>query len=96
MLQILQETGIVSHQDEKWRELAQAAEASGGFALSGKLVDCDHPAGVWISPPSGHGLEVLIPWHFVISLVTAEEPQSSKSFGLIVSAAEQSVLKKTP
>jgi len=42
------------------------------------------------------GLEVLIPWHFVISLVTAQEPQSSKTFGLIIEAAERSALEKTP
>jgi len=96
MLQILEETGIFSHREENWRELVEAAEATGGFALSGRLVTCDHPAGVWISPPSGHGLEVLVPWHFVISLVTAEEPQSSKTFGLIIDAAERNALKKTP
>ncbi|HYL65478.1 MAG TPA: hypothetical protein VE077_22900 [Candidatus Methylomirabilis sp.] len=96
MLQILKETGIFSHPEEKWRELAEAAEVTGGFALSGKLVNCDHPAGVWISPPSGRGLEVLVPWHFVISLVTAEEPQSSKTFGLIIDEAERNALKKMP
>jgi hypothetical protein len=74
--------------------LAEAAEATGGFALSGKLVDPNHPAGVWISPPSGQGLEVLVPWHFVISLVTAEEPASSKIFGLIADALERNALKK--
>jgi hypothetical protein len=81
--------------DCTWRELAEAAEVTGDFALSGKLVDCDHPAGVWISPPSGHGLQVLVPWHFVISLVTAEEPQSSKTFGLIMDAAERNAPNKT-
>ena len=96
ILQILKETGIFSCPEEKWRELAEAAEVTGGFALSGKLMDCDHPAGVWISPPGGHGLEVLVPWHFVISLVTAEEPQSSKTFGLIADAAERNTLDKTP
>ena len=95
MLQILKETGIFSHPEEKWRELAEAAEVTGGFALSGKLVDPNHPAGVWISPPSGHGLQVLVPWHFVISLVTAEEPQSSKTFGLIMDAAERNAPNKT-
>jgi hypothetical protein len=95
MLQILKETGIFSHPEEKWRELAEAAEVTGGFALSGKLVSCDHPAGVWIAPSSGHGLQVLVPWHFVISLVTAEEPQSSKTFGLIMDAAERNAPNKT-
>jgi hypothetical protein len=86
MLQILNETGIFSHPQAEWRKLAEAAEQIGGFALSGKLITADHPAGAWICPPTGHGIEVLVPWHFIISLVTAEEPHSAKTFGLIADA----------
>ena len=96
MLQILKESGIFSHPEEKWVEVAEAAEQIGGFALSGKLITADHPAGVWISPPTGRGLELLVPWHFITSVVTAEEPQASKAFGLIASAIERNSLKKKP
>jgi hypothetical protein len=43
MLQILKETGIFCHHEEKWRELAEAAEVTGGFALSGKLLSTQRP-----------------------------------------------------
>ena len=97
MLQLLKETGIFSHPRRNGANSREAAEVNrrlraqrkaGGLAIIRPACGFLHPV--------ASGLEVLVPWHFVISLVTAEEPQSSKAFGLIIDEAERNALKKTP
>lgn len=83
MLHILQESGAVPGQEKDWEKIIQACEDSGGFALAGKLVESNHGAGIWISPPLDPGLEIMIPWHSVRSVVTAEEQHQIKIFGLV-------------
>ncbi len=82
MLHILKESGAITGGEKNWENLVAAAEDSGGFALSGMLVESNHGAGIWISPPDTPGLEIMIPWHFVRSVVTASEQFQSKMFGL--------------
>jgi hypothetical protein len=90
MLHILQESGAISSGEQDWEKLVAAAEDSGGFALGGVLVDSNHGAGIWISPPNTPGLEIMIPWHFVRSVVTASEQLQSKIFGLARAGAKLS------
>lgn len=82
MLHILQESGAISGGEEDWEKLVAAAENSGGFALGGMLVESNHGAGIWISPSNSPGLEIMIPWHFVRSVVTASEHLQTRMFGL--------------
>jgi len=82
MLHILHESGAIPGQEQDWEKIVAAAEDSGGFAIGGILVDSNHGAGIWISPSSGPGLEIMIPWHFVRSVVTASEHLQDKIFGL--------------
>ena len=89
MLHILQESGAVPGQEKDWEKIVEACENSGGFALAGKLVDVNHGAGIWISPPGDAGLEIMIPWHSVRSVVTAEEHHPIKIFGLVKELAKQ-------
>jgi hypothetical protein len=89
MLHILQESGAVPGQEKDWEKIVEACENSGGFALAGKLVDVNHGAGIWISPPGDAGLEIMIPWHSVRSVVTAEEQHQIKIFGLVKELAKQ-------
>jgi len=51
-------------------------------------VDVNHGAGIWISPPGDAGLEIMIPWHSVRSVVTAEEQHQIKIFGLVKDLAK--------
>ena len=90
MLHILQESGAVPGQEKDWEKIVEACENSGGFALAGTLVDVNHGAGIWISPPGDAGLEIMIPWHAVRSVVTAEEQHQIKIFGLVKELAKQS------
>lgn len=90
MLHILQESGAITGQEQEWEKLVAAAEDSGGFALGGTLVESNHGAGIWISPPDTPELEIMIPWHFVRSVVTASEQHQSKIFGLARSGAKRS------
>ena len=90
MLHILQESGAIAGGEQDWEKLVAAAEDSGGFALGGMLVESNHGAGIWISPPHTPGLEIMIPWHFVRSVVTASEPLQSKMFGLARAGARSS------
>ena len=76
-------------QEKQWEKIVEAAEDSGGFALSGKLVDPNHGAGIWISPHQDPGLEIMIPWHFVRTVVTAQEHHQIKSFGLAGGSSKQ-------
>src|SRR3954469_5800801 len=82
MLHILHESGAIPGREQDWEKIVAAAEDSGGFAIGGILVDSNHGAGIWISPFSGPGLEIMIPWHFVRSVVTASEHLQDKIFGL--------------
>lgn len=82
MLHILHESGAIPYPDQTWEKIVEAAENSGGFALSGRLVESNHGAGIWIAPASGTGIEIMIPWHFVRSVVTASEHLHTKIFGL--------------
>ena len=90
MLHILRECGAISGGEEDWEKLVAAAEDSGGFALGGMLVESNHGAGIWISPPNMAGLEIMIPWRFVRSVVTASEHLQSKIFGLARAGAKLS------
>ena len=90
MLHILHESGAIPAQEQDWEKIVAAAEDSGGFALGGTLIDANHGAGIWISPPDGPGLEIMIPWHFVRSVVTAAEHLHSKMFGLARARAKPS------
>jgi|SRR3954470_6027464 len=82
MLHILQETGAIPGSSLSWEKLVEAAENSGGFALGGTLVEMHHGAGIWISPPGEPGIEIMIPWQVVRSVVTAQEQQAARMFGL--------------
>jgi hypothetical protein len=82
ILHILQEARVIPGYEEDWSKILEAAENSGGFALGGTLVEMHHGAGVWISPAGDTGLEIMIPWQFVRSVLTAQEPISSRLFGL--------------
>ncbi len=90
MLHILQESAVIAGGEQDWEKLVAAAENSGGFALGGILVESNHGAGIWISPADSPGLEIMIPWHFVRSVVTASEQLQSKIFGLARAGAKRS------
>jgi hypothetical protein len=83
MIQILTELDVFGTRDSDPEEIRRAAERVGGFAIGGWLMEEHHGAGIWICPQQNAGLQLMIPWHFVRSVVTAEEPKSSKIFGLI-------------
>ena len=83
MIQLFTEAGIFSPPDDDLDEYIRAANLAGGFALTGRLVESGHGAGIWISPESVTGLELMIPWQFVKSVVTAESARSTGIFGLV-------------
>ena len=89
MVQLFTEAGILSPPEDGLDEYIRAAEAAGGFALTGLLAEIHHGAGIWISPTNVAGLELMIPWQFVKSVVTAETPQSSRAFGLMNDRAQR-------
>lgn len=88
MTQLFREAGIFLPPESELEEYVQAAEQAGGFALTGKLVESNHGAGIWISPVNLAGLELMVPWHFVRSVVTAETPQSSKILGFMTDSTQ--------
>jgi hypothetical protein len=88
MVQLFTEAGIFLPPEEELEEYFRSAEAAGGFAMTGTLAEAGHGAGIWISPVNVPGLELMIPWQFVKSVVTAESPQASKVFGLMSDAAQ--------
>jgi hypothetical protein len=88
MIQLFTEAAIFVPPEGDLDEYIQAAEAAGGFAMTGKLAEVNHGAGIWISPINTPGLELMVPWQFVKSVVTAESPQSSKAFGLMSDLAQ--------
>lgn len=83
MIQLFTEAAIFVPPAGDLDEYIRAAEAAGGFAMTGKLAEANHGAGIWISPVNVPGLELMVPWQFVKTVVTAESPQSSKAFGLM-------------
>jgi len=91
MLRILREAEFFSIPEEAWGKFVQEAEEAGGFALGGTLVESNHGAGIWIAPPNVHGLQLMIPWPFVRSVVTAQDPHSPKIFGLMAELAHEPV-----
>jgi hypothetical protein len=96
MLHILQESGALAGHEEDWEKIVQAAENTGGFALGGILVDVHHGAGIWFAPLNDAGLEIMIPWQFVRSVVTAQEQQSARMFGLAAESLKRSALLRMP
>jgi hypothetical protein len=82
MIRIFTEAGILFPQDEDLNEYIRSAVAAGGFAMTGTLVEAHHGAGIWISPVGLPALELMVPWQFVQSVITAETPQPPKAFGL--------------
>lgn len=82
MLHILHETGLIPDTKANWETVVEAAENTGGFALSGMLADSNHGAGIWISPPNGGSLQMLIPWRAVKCVVTAEKSPETEVFNL--------------
>ena len=82
MLHILQESEAIPGNQQGWEKILEASENTGGFALGGTLVEMHHGAGIWISPHADAGLEIMVPWQFVRCVITAQEPLSTKMFGL--------------
>lgn len=85
MIQLFKEAEVFSP-PEDLEEYIRSAEAAGGFAVTGKLVDANHGAGIWICPVNTPGLDLMLPWQFVKGVVTAESPKSAKIFGLMTEA----------
>lgn len=83
LVRLFTEAGIFLPPEDEMDEYMRSAEAAGGFAMTGKLAEANHGAGIWISPADIPGLELMVPWQFVRSVVTAESPQSSRAFGLM-------------
>ncbi len=82
ILRILHEAELLPVPENKWEDFIHSAVESGGFALAGRLAEAGHGAGIWISPESAPGLEVMIPWTFVRSVATAPELEARRIFGL--------------
>jgi hypothetical protein len=96
MIQLFTEAGIFLPSEDELDQYIRSAEAAGGFAMTGRLAEVSHGAGIWISPVNAPGLELMIPWPFVKSVVTAESSQSSKVFGLMIDLAQPNgAAKKT-
>lgn len=83
MIQILKQACILSTPEDQIEDYISAAEAAGGFALTGRLVEANHGAGIWVSPENVPELDVMVPWQFVKSVVTAEQPSTPRFFGLM-------------
>jgi hypothetical protein len=88
MIQLFTEAGIFLPPEDELDQYIRSAEAAGGFAMTGRLAEANHGAGIWISPVNVSGLELMVPWQFVKSVVTAESPQSSQAFGLMSDLAQ--------
>lgn len=83
MIQLFTEAGMFFPQGDELDEYIQSAATAGGFAMTGTLAEANHGAGIWISPVDSPGLELMVPWQFVRSVVTAESPHPPKAFGLM-------------
>jgi len=62
MVQIFKEAGTFSPPEEDLDGYIRSAIAAGGFAVTGKLVEVGHGAGIWISPVDTPALELMVPW----------------------------------
>jgi hypothetical protein len=69
-------------------DLTRAAHEAGGFAITGSLVESGHGAGIWICPVNVPALELMVPWHYVRCVVTAEAPQAPRVFGLMTDLSQ--------
>ena len=96
MIQLFTEASIFLPPQNDLDEYIHSAEAAGGFAMTGRLAEANHGAGIWISPVNVPGLELMIPWNLVRSVVTAESTQSSKAFGLMSDLAQPNTTAKKP
>lgn len=94
MIQLFTEASIFLPPQNDLDEYIHSAEAAGGFAMTGRLAEANHGAGIWISPVNVPGLELMIPWNLVRSVVTAESTQSSKAFGLMSDLAQPNTAAK--
>jgi hypothetical protein len=94
MIQLFTEASIFIPPQDDLDEYIHSAEAAGGFAMTGRLAEANHGAGIWISPVNVPGLELMIPWNLVKSVVTAESTQSSKAFGLMSDLAQPNTAGK--
>jgi len=94
MIQLFTEAGIFLPPQDDLDEYIHSAETAGGFAMTGSLAEANHGAGIWISPVNVPGLELMIPWNLVRSVVTAESTQSSKAFGLMSERVQSSTAAK--
>ena len=94
MIQLFTEAGIFLPPGNDLDEYIRSAEAAGGFAMTGRLAEVHHGAGIWISPVTVPGLELMIPWQLVKSVITAESPQTSKAFGLMSDLAQRTAARK--
>lgn len=94
MIQLFTEASIFLPPQNDLDEYISSAEAAGGFAMTGRLAEANHGAGIWISPVNEPGLELMIPWNLVKSVVTAESTQSSKAFGLMNDLAQPNAAAK--
>jgi hypothetical protein len=88
MIQLFTEASIFLPPEDDLEEYIRSAEEAGGFAMTGQLAEANHGAGIWISPANVPGLELMVPWQLVKSVVTAESTQSSKAFGLMSALAQ--------
>jgi hypothetical protein len=82
IIRILEQVGALDLKSGDADEVMEAAARSGGFALSGELIDAHHGAGIWIAPGDSRNLRLMIPWGFVRCTVQAETPQVARMFGL--------------
>jgi hypothetical protein len=82
LVRIFAEAGVLPPSADDLEEYIRSAESAGGFAMTGMLAEARHGAGIWISPANTPGLELMVPWNFVRSVVTAESAES-KAFGLM-------------
>lgn len=94
MIQLFTEASIFLPPQDDLDEYIRSAEAAGGFAMTGRLAEANHGAGIWISPVTVPGLELMIPWQLVRSVVTAESTESSKAFGLMSELAQSGASAK--
>ena len=95
MIQLFTEASIFVPPQDDLDEYIRSAEEAGGFAMTGQLAEANHGAGIWISPVTVPGLELMIPWQLVKSVVTAESTGSSKAFGLMSDLAQNGPSSKT-
>jgi hypothetical protein len=95
LVRIFIEAGIFQTPTEELDEYIRSAEAAGGFAMTGSLAESSHGVGIWISPTDVPELELMVPWQFIKSVITAS-PQASKVFGLVRDSLRSNGAGKKP